>query len=140
MTTDKSENNRNRSLKWGDLGLALILILTILAGGYLRLVGVDWDEGQHMHPDERFLSMVWSAISPVESASEYFDTATSSLNPTNRGYSFFVYGTLPIFIVRYVGEAVGQMGYGPITILGRQISAVFDLFTILLVFFIGKRL
>jgi YYY domain-containing protein len=140
MTTDTLQKTKNKTIKWGDLGLTLILILIILAGGYLRLVGVDWDEGQHMHPDERFLSMVWSAISPVERPSEYFDTSSSSLNPANRGHSFFVYGTLPIFIVRYVGEAVGQTGYGPITILGRQISAIFDLFTILLVFFIGKGL
>jgi len=140
MTPNTSYKSGNKTFKWGELVIALFLILTILVGGYLRLVGVNWDEGQHMHPDERFLSMVWSAIAPVESVSEYFNTSTSSLNPANRGYSFFVYGTLPIFIVRYVGEAVGQTGYGSITILGRQISAVFDLFTILLVFFIGRQL
>lgn len=120
--------------------LIIFLIITVLAGAYLRLVGVNWDDNHHMHPDERFLSMVQASISPVENVSDYFDTATSSLNPANRGHTFFVYGTLPIFIVRYLGEALGQTDYDSITILGRQVSALFDLLTIVLVFAIGKRL
>jgi YYY domain-containing protein len=51
-----------------------------------------------------------------------------------------VYGTLPIFIVRYVGEALGRTDYHTITILGRQLSAIFDVITVLLVFAIGQRL
>ena len=74
------------------------------------------------------------------SLSEYFDTENSPLNPANQGFGFFVYGTLPLFMVHYVGEALGQLGYDPITIVGRYISAIFDVLTILLVFAIGKRL
>ncbi len=140
MTMDNSQKKKNNRVRWGKLGLSLALILTILLGAGLRLVGVNWDESQHMHPDERFLSMVLSAISPVENFSEYFDTESSSLNPGNRGYSFFVYGTLPIFIIRYIGEAVGQTDYTSITLVGRQVSAIFDVLTIVLVFFIGRRL
>ena len=94
----------------------------------------------HLHPDERFLSMVLSSISPLEKAGDYFNTEVSSLNPANRGYGFFVYGTLPIFIIRYLGEWLGQTGYDAITILGRQLSAIMDLLTVALVFFIGRRL
>ena len=140
MTANPSQQRKRKAIRWGQVGLILALIVIIAAGAYLRFVGVNWDEDQHMHPDERFLSMVLSAISPVSSLSEYFDTTASSLNPGNRGYSFFVYGTLPLFIVRYVGEALGQADYSSITIVGRQVSALFDVFTILLVFFIGKRL
>jgi len=140
MTMDNSQKKKNNRVLWGKLGLILALILTILLGAGLRLVGVNWDESQHMHPDERFLSMVLSAISPVESFSEYFDTESSSLNPGNRGYSFFVYGTLPIFMIRYIGEAVGHTDYTSITLIGRQVSAIFDVLTIVLVFFIGRRL
>jgi YYY domain-containing protein len=130
----------NGRFKWTNIIVLVVLLITIFTGAYLRLVGVNWDENQHMHPDERFLSMVQAAISPTENISAYFDTRTSSLNPANRGYSFFVYGTLPIFIVRYVGEALGQTDYNAITIVGRQTSAFFDVITILLVFAIGMRL
>ena len=129
-----------KSRQWGEVLVMILLIITLAFGAYLRLVGVNWDEDQHMHPDERFLSLVQVAISPVESISEYFDTENSSLNPANRSYTFFVYGTLPIFIVRYAGELLGRTDYHAITIVGRQLSAIFDVISILLVFAIGRRL
>jgi YYY domain-containing protein len=130
----------NRAKVWGEVAVIALLIMAVAGGAYLRFLGVNWDEDQHMHPDERFLSLVQSAIIPVETLGEYFNTATSSLNPANRGYSFFVYGTLPIFIIRYLGEALGQVDYHAITIVGRVVSASFDLFTVLLVYAIGRRL
>ena len=84
----------------------ILLIAIIAAGAYLRFVGLDWDTNQHLHPDERFLTMVSSSISSVKSVGDYFDTKKSSLSPYNKGYGFFVYGTAPIFIVRYAGEGV----------------------------------
>jgi len=134
---DHTEKNKHL---WQKAFIIFALIITLLAGAYLRMVGVNWDENQHMHPDERFLSLVQVAISPVENPSDYFNTETSSLNPANRGHTFFVYGTLPIFIIRYIGEALGQTDYNAITIVGRMVSASFDILTILLVFAIGKRL
>ena len=63
-------------------GLALLgwiaLVLILLAGAYFRFVGLNWDDSQHMHPDERFLTMVESSITPVQSLSEYFNTAQST--------------------------------------------------------------
>ncbi len=118
-----------------------ILLIGVLAiGAFFRFTGISWDDNHHLHPDERFLTMVESSISSVKSAGEYFDTANSSLNPNNRGYSFYVYGTLPIFIVRYVGEWLGQTGYDQINIVGRVLSGIFDLGTILMVYLIGRRL
>ena len=38
----------------------IFLVLVLLTGAYLRTAGLDWDEGQHLHPDERFLTMVES--------------------------------------------------------------------------------
>ena len=38
---------------------------------------------------------------------EYFDTATSTLNPNNRGAGFYVYGNLPLTLVRVTYEMVG---------------------------------
>ncbi|MEA2007670.1 MAG: DUF2298 domain-containing protein, partial [Chloroflexota bacterium] len=130
------ENEKKTAPRW-VYGVLLIVILAV--GGYFRVVGLDWDENQHLHPDERFLTMVTSAISSVENAEAYFDTANSTLNPHNNGYGFYVYGTLPIFLVRYVGESLEQVGYGQIYLVGRVLSALMDLLTVCLVYFIGTR-
>ena len=118
----------------------VLLILVLLIAAVFRFTGIEWDGNQHLHPDERFLTMVETAIQPVESIGDYFDTSSSSLNPNNQGYTFYVYGTLPIFIVRYVGEWVGMTGYDQINIVGRVLSGIFDLGTIVLVYFIARRL
>jgi len=119
-----------------DAALALVLLLAL----YLRTTGLDWDSGQHLHPDERFLTMVGSAIQPVHSLSEYFDTARSSLNPANHGFGFYVYGDLPLFIVRYVAQALHKTDYGHIYLVGRVLSAFADLLIIFLLYLLGERL
>ncbi len=129
---DKSDLNR-----WLT---GILLILILLGGAYLRFVGQDWDVEQHLHPDERFLTMVESSLIPVNSLGDYFNTATSTLNPNNQGHNFFVYGTLPIFMVRYLAEALDSTGYGSVYLVGRTLSAVIDLLSVVLVFFIGTRL
>ena len=118
----------------------VLLIGILLIGAYFRFTGIRWDEHYHLHPDERFLTMVETAITPVENLNQYFDTANSSLNPNNRGYTFYVYGTLPLFIVRYIGEWIGHTGYDQINVVGRAVSGAFDLGTILFVYLIGKKL
>jgi YYY domain-containing protein len=121
--------------------LVILLLVCILAtGAFLRFTGINWDEDQHLHPDERFLTMVSTAIEPVQHFGEYFDTENSSLNPHNRGYTFYVYGTLPLFAVRYVGEWMEMTGYGDIHLVGRALSAMIDLLTVFLVFLTGERL
>lgn len=152
-----NETPANRS--WHLWLYDIILIVVLLAGMYLRLIGLNWDSNQHLHPDERFLTMVESALQPMKCAqpalpveacpeeqkhwlslSDYFNTQTSTLNPHNRGYAFFVYGTLPIFIVRYAAEWLGQIGYDQVDLVGRQLSTIADLGTILLLYFIVSRL
>jgi len=129
--------NKNKRLALINIAVTVLLLAVILAGSAFRLMNVNWDDGRHLHPDERFLSQVISFIRPVESLGDYFDTSKSSLNPANHDFGFFVYGTLPVFIIRYVGEWTGQTGYDLNTIVGRQLSAYFDILTILLVFVIG---
>jgi YYY domain-containing protein len=137
----------------------LALVAILLVGTYFRVIGLNWDEDQHLHPDERFLTMVETGLqvkkcaepsTPVEvcppeqkrwlSFSDYFNTATSPLNPHNRGYGFFVYGTLPIFAVRYAAEWLNQTGYDQVHLVGRQLSAAADLGTIVLLYIIVTRL
>ena len=110
------------------------LLLILLASAYFRTVGIYWGEEQYLHPDERFLVWVGSDISPVHSFSEYFNTTISSLNPHNRGHGFFVYGTLPMFTTRYLVEwIIGHSGFQEMLQVGRPLSALADLLTVLLV-------
>ncbi|MFN3741786.1 MAG: ArnT family glycosyltransferase, partial [Anaerolineales bacterium] len=136
----------------------VLFLLILLMAALFRSIGLNWDENQHLHPDERFLTMVETALQaktcrqamPVEACpsdqqrwltlKEYFDTKTSPLNPHNRGYGFFVYGTLPIFVVRYLAEFLGQTGYDQVHLVGRQVSALADLGTIFILYLVANRL
>ncbi len=84
--------------------------------------------------------MVETAIRPVESLADYFNTAQSSMNPHNVGHTFYVYGTLPIFLVRYIAKSLSKTDYGAIYLVGRALSGIFDLLTVILVFFVSFRL
>jgi YYY domain-containing protein len=85
----------------------------------------------------------------------YFDTACSPLNPHNRGHSFYTYGTLPLLIVRYSADWINQLSdqtlfsmpmstwvgkINDLKLYGRQMSALADLLTVLLLYLIVARL
>ena len=116
----------------------ILLIGVLLIGAYLRFAGSNWGDLQYQHPDELFLTSVTYDIQPVHSLVQYFNTATSTLNPQNMGHGFFVYGTLPVFLVRGLAELTHQLGN--IQLFGRQMSALADLGSIALLYFIAKRL
>lgn len=124
----------------GKYGVYVALALILVLGGVFRFTGINWDDDKHLHPDERFLTMVSSAITLPSSIGEYFDTAESPMNPYNKNFGSFVYGTAPLFIVRVTAELVRQTEYWNIHLVGRVMSALFDLFTCAMVFAIGRRL
>ena len=119
-------------------GAALLVILLVAA--YFRFTGLNWDDGHHLHPDERFLTMVETALELPGSVGAYFDTAQSPLNPHNKGHGFFVYGTFPIFLVRYLAEWLGRNTYDQVHLLGRVVGVLFDLATVVLTYRIGAAL
>lgn len=126
--------------RWLDLAPLVLLVLVLLMAAALRLSGLDWDETAHLHPDERFLTMVETGLRLPSSLAEYFDTARSPLNPHNSGYTFFVYGTFPIFLVRYLAGWVSQVGYDQVHLVGRAASTFFDLLSLILLYALGSRL
>ncbi len=139
-TKHSSHQNSQTSVKLSRL-LDGLLILILLLAAFFRFTGIFWGEYQYLHPDERFLIWVGTDISPVQSLSEYFDAANSSLNPNNRGHGFYVYGTLPMFAARYLAEWIfGHSGFSEMTQVGRVLSASVDLFAVLLVFMIAEKL
>ena len=119
---------------------SIALIAIVALGAALRLVGLDWDQGHHQHPDERFLTMVVAAVQLPGSLSEYFATHQSPLNPVNVGYPFYVYGTLPVFLVKVLAARLGMDSYADAYLVGRVLSALFDCGTILLTWWLGRLL
>ncbi len=87
--------------------------------------------------------MVASGVGLPSEPSEFF-SADSSLNP-----KFFAYGSFPVYLIRTLGAfAPATSDIVPwrdpalvsLALLGRALSALFDLGTITLVFFLGRRL
>jgi YYY domain-containing protein len=117
----------------------LLLALILAAGAVLRLRGFLWDEGHHLHPDERFISMVEEKVTFPGSLSAYFDSARSTLNPYNNGFGSFVYGTLPMVLAKAAGKLAGKTGYDGTYMAGRALSTLFDLLSVFLVYRIARR-
>ncbi len=134
----------------------LLFLLVLLLAGYLRLTGLNWGEGQHQHPDENHFTSVLENLRahkclnesiPVDACPEdqkrwlslwdYLDSDTSTLNPYNRGFSFYVYGNLPMTIIRIAAEATQA---GNLKVFARQFSALADLLTIFFLYLIVSRL
>jgi len=156
-----------------DVGAVLLLTAILVVGGYLRFTGLNWDEGQWIHPDEGHMRIITSAIEMPDRISLYFDTHNSPLNCRNSG-QVYSYGTLPLFLTRATAEWLDQacgaspsgssasaasvamasllMGTTDVNCnpgtftgsrsaqVGRMLSALSDLGTVLLIYLIGRRL
>src|SRR5690349_14332172 len=121
-----------------DWLVGALLVIIMIFGGYFRFVGLNWDDFTHLHPDERFLTGVASALggglrssesSPVDQQAQidecvarypqtggqgsFFDARCSTWNPHNTGNGMYVYGTLPLFMARWTGDLVNQLTVDP---------------------------
>jgi hypothetical protein len=115
--------------------IAILLFLVILTtGAFFRYIDNRWDSGYYLHPDERFLTMVGAAMTEPPSFGAYLEPAVSTFNPVNIGYEFFVYGTFPLILNKLIAMQVGAEDYSYFGLLGRVVSATFDLITLILVF------
>ena len=130
-----------------QLALALLIGLAL----FLRLFGINWDQGGLYHPDERaILSRVEEISFPTHDLSSLFDES-SSLNPcgefrsgacVDRGW--FPYGSLPLYMLKLTSFLAPPWLEEPslhqLAIMGRATSAIFDVATILLVYLVATRL
>jgi YYY domain-containing protein len=160
MTTETAATAPAPKKRLRPLAYDLLMLYVLVMAALLRLAGVYWGEFQYLHPDERFMVWVGSDISPTQmipaenpaegeaaekkvwlGPGEYFDTVNSSLNPNNRGHGFYVYGTLPVFTARYLVEFIyGHSGFKEMTMVGRPLSALADILSVLFVYLIAARL
>lgn len=96
----------------------------------LRLYGINWDEGYHLHPDERMLIMVAQRI-------DFF----SQLDP-----DFFNYGSLPVYVLSGTAELLDLLfgtsfdTYGGMLYLGRVISTLADMVVLVMVGLLTREL
>ena len=130
--------------------IALIFVLLLAAG--LRLYGQNWDDGHYLHPDERFIATVSSdrVTLPADRLGDIFDPAHSPINPrrddAEGNAQSFAYGTLPIYVQGTVSWALdlvfdGDFGeYSNLYRIGRSLTALLDLVTILFIWLLGRRL
>jgi hypothetical protein len=113
-----------------NLSSKLILLSIFLFAAALRFFNPNWDQGFHLHPDERFLTLVGIAMKQPSSLAQYLDPATSLFNPANINYKFYVYGMFPVTINKLLAIMFKADDYANFTIIGRLLSAFIDLVTL----------
>ncbi len=153
-----------------------LLVVLVAAGGALRFTHIDWDQAQHVHPDERFIVWVADTLAWPGSLLAALDPERSALNPFRwpaggddaslagqaRNYA---YGHFPLYLlvgVAHAAQAVAVwMGettiifpaflqpfqvlgrhlaeYNNLALVGRALSAVADLGTLLLVYALARQ-
>ncbi len=116
-----------------------ILLAILFLAFLLRTYNINWDKGTHLHPDERAIVMTVEKLSLPSSLSAFF-SEQSPLNP-----HFFAYGSLPFYLLKLFAYPFSFLdpdfgNYTKINILGRLLSALADTGTVLVLFFIGKKL
>jgi len=100
--------------RWRSILSVLVLATLLVAGGALRLEHINWDQYQHVHPDERFIVWVadtihtpldWqSALDPERSTIDPFRWPLGSGDQAGkpRGYA---YGHFPLYLLVAVADA-----------------------------------
>ncbi len=110
--------------------LNIKLLLILLVAFLLRFYGINWDNGLHLHPDERMIIMVADRI-------QFF----TNLNP-----EFFNYGSFPIYLLKGSAQLIDLFfssnvaTYQGLLYLGRILSILFDLGTVFLIYKLTRLL
>jgi len=141
---DRTADARTGRLSGASLDRALtfvVLASIVLAGGWLRFSGLDWDQGAHLHPDERYISTVANDIDWPRSLPGYFEVGESPLSPYNTESGLhYSYGTLPLFATKLTAALAGKDDYDHLYLVGRRLTALLDTLTVLLVFAVARML
>ena len=106
------------STRWG-------LLAILLVAAAFRFRGLDWDHQIAAHPDERYVVDVASRL-----------TFASGLNPFDVEPNF-AYGHLPVYLLAVAAALAPNVD--PL-LLGRALSASFDVMTVALTFALARRL
>ena len=144
-------------MPWAILVLALILLV---ASG-LRLHGVNWDDGNLFHPDERdiymragcmydvltetagysrcgYVQQFPETVGGIPSPSVFLDAERSPLNP-----HWFPLGSILIYVmvlIRSIVEMFTDISALDMRYVGRPLSALADVGSVFLLFLVGRRM
>ena len=114
-------------IRWRPLALFAIVLLSLL----LRLYGLNWDQGNSFHPDERQIMFHVTVLTWPNSLAQFLDPVNSPLNP-----HFFAYGSFPLYLLASLGNILVRFSptlgtFTNLTLVGRVLSALFDCGTVL---------
>lgn len=153
------QSPQKRPISWEAITITLLLMILAMAA-YFRFTGLNWDQNFHLHPDERYLTIVGSSLEGASDPITYLQTSKSPLNPYNANQTFYVYGNFPMTMTRYGAEWANQLcttftgtdgvppgwcthnftAYDGIQIFGRFLSGLVDILSIIFLFLMGRRL
>ncbi|MBI5649745.1 MAG: glycosyltransferase family 39 protein [Chloroflexi bacterium] len=117
--------------------------IILLIAAFFRFAGLAWDSGYLFHPDERKILLVVNELALPENLGQAF-SPDSPLSP-----KFFAYGSLPIYLLKALSAFAPSTDFAVpwrdnqlvgLAILGRALSAIFDLGTIVFTFLLARRL
>jgi hypothetical protein len=122
-------------VRWRAWALGLLCVIAFL----LRIYGLNWDQGNTIHPDERQILFTVMKLSWPQSLGNFFSTQ-SPLNP-----HFFAYGTFPMYLLALLAYVVHIPLSNPASIvtlsyMGRCLSAIFDSGTVFLTALLALKL
>lgn len=112
----------------------LIFIAILLLAVFFRFYNLNWDQNLHLHPDERFLTMVGNTMKHPKNLADYLNPKTSTFNPSSTGFNFFVYGASPLILNKFLAITLSTDNYNSFTIQGRFLSALVDFLIVFLIY------
>src|SRR5258707_2109713 len=115
----------------------LALFGLALLGLALRLYGLNWDQGNNFHPDERQIMFHVTVLSWPHSLAQFLDPVNSPLNP-----HFFAYGSFPLYLLAGLGNILTRFfpalgSFTNLTLVGRVVKVILDSGTILFTGWVG---
>ena len=127
------------------------LIVLILIGIGYRFSRVNWSQGANLHPDEYGLTSTLTQLSLPKNLADYFNTRISPLSPyikydaagqkiSDGPDNRLRWGQWPIILLRAAAELTGNTGYDELRLMGRQLSAVADVISLVFLCLIGSLL
>lgn len=146
----------------------VLLILILVIAAVLRFYNLNWDNGIFAHPDERSTVAFYApTIQWPQDTATLLDPRASTLNPfwdiNNQSRRSYTYGHFPLYLLVFTAHVFHDMG-GYVDALpfdappdivqffntsltthgfariGRGLMALADVFIVLLIFLLGRRL
>lgn len=140
-----------RQADWRALAIDMVLVVLFWVGIYFRFDGLNWNQSANLHPDEYGLTGTLTRMQWPQTLDEYFNTRLAPLSPYQKfdENGQFVadgpdngmrWGQWPIIILKGAAVLLDKQGYDEQRLLGRQLSALADVLSLIVLYFIGARL